>query len=426
LPRLFGTDGVRGVANADLTPELALALSSAAARVLDARLAVVGMDTRRSGDMLEAAVVAGLTSAGCSVIRVGVLPTPGVAYLTRMADAQLGVMLSASHNAMPDNGVKLFDGDGYKLADAVEDAIEAALATGWERPTGADVGRVVESSFGQEYVHHLVQAGEPLDGLRVVVDCANGAASSVAPTVLRALGAEVVALHAEPDGLNINDSCGSTHPEWLVAAVRDHAADAGVAHDGDADRCLMATAEGGIVDGDQLLAILAVDGRVPAVVATVMANLGFKRAMAAHGIEVVETAVGDRYVLEAMRERGIGLGGEQSGHVIQADRSTTGDGVLTAVRVLSVMARTGRSLAGLADVMARLPQVLLNVPVADQAAALAAAAGAVAEAEAELGDEGRVLVRPSGTEPLVRVMVEATSEKTARAVAERIAAAVRG
>ena len=424
MGRLFGTDGVRGLANADLTPELALGLSAAAARVLEASAAVVGRDTRASGEMLEAAVVAGLTSAGCSVVRLGVVPTPGVAFLVGVAGADLGVMLSASHNAMPDNGVKLFDASGHKLPDAVEDAVEAALAAPWERPVGRAVGRVSDAAFGEDYVAHLVAAGDRLDGLRVVVDCANGAASSVAPAVLRSLGADVVAIHAEPDGLNINEGCGSTHPLSLVAAVRSHGADAGVAHDGDADRCLMVTAAGDLVDGDQLLAILAVDRQAPAVVATVMANLGFKRAMAAHGIEVVETAVGDRYVLEAMRARGIALGGEQSGHVIIADHSTTGDGVLTALRVLSVMARTGRALADLAAVMERLPQVLLNVRVADKAVALAAAAPAVAEAEAELGGEGRVLVRPSGTEPLVRVMVEATSEDVARRTAERVAGAI--
>ena len=425
MGRLFGTDGVRGLANADLTPELALTLAASAARVLGARLAVVGRDTRASGELLDAAVVAGLASAGCSAIRVGVLPTPGVAFLVRHLGADLGVMLSASHNPMPDNGVKLFDAGGYKLPDGVEDEIEATLAASWDRPTGAGVGRVSDEPGGvAAYVDHLVASADRLDGLTVVVDCANGAASTVAPAALAALGATVVAIHAEPDGLNINEACGSTHPESLVDAVRAHGADVGIAHDGDADRCLAVTAAGELVDGDQLLALLAVDRQVPAVVATVMANLGFKRAMAAHGIEVVETAVGDRYVLEAMRARGLTLGGEQSGHVILADHATTGDGVLTAVQVLSVMARTGRSLADLVAVMERLPQVLLNVRVPDKAAALAAAAPAVAEAEAELGEDGRVLVRPSGTEALVRVMVEATSEDRARAVAERIAAVV--
>ncbi|HWL38035.1 MAG TPA: phosphoglucosamine mutase [Frankiaceae bacterium] len=425
MGRLFGTDGVRGLANADLTPELALALSSSAARVLGARRAVVGRDTRASGELLEAAVVAGLASAGCSVGRLGVLPTPGVAFAVGALGADLGVMLSASHNPMPDNGVKFFDASGYKLPDSLEDEVSAAMGADWSRPTGASVGRVVDDAAAVEsYVSHLVSTAAPLDGLRVVVDCAHGAASTVAPAALRELGASVTAIAAEPDGLNINESCGSTHPEALVARVLAEGADVGVAHDGDADRCLMVTSTGELVDGDQLLAILAVDRAAPAVVATVMANLGFKRAMASYGIEVVETAVGDRYVLEAMRSRGIALGGEQSGHVILADHSTTGDGVLTALQVLSVMARTGRTLADLASVMERLPQVLVNVRVADKSAALDAARDAVAEAEAELGDEGRVLVRPSGTEPLVRVMVEATSEETARAVAERVAAVV--
>jgi phosphoglucosamine mutase len=425
VPRLFGTDGVRGVANADLTPELALALAASAARVLGARSAVVGRDTRASGEMLEAAVVAGLASAGCSVELLGVVPTPGVAFLT-IGHSDMGVMLSASHNPMPDNGVKLFGPTGHKLADDVEDAIEAGLAAAPDRPTGAAVGRVREADGVVAYLGHLVTSGARLDGLRVVVDCANGAASAVAPAAYAALGASVTAIHAEPDGLNINEGCGSTHPESLVAAVREQGADLGVAHDGDADRCLLVTADGDLVDGDQILAILAVARNAPAVVTTVMANLGFKRAMESFGIEVVETAVGDRYVLEAMRAHGIALGGEQSGHVIVADHATTGDGVLTAIQVMSAMALTGRTLADLTGVMERLPQVLLNVRVSDKEAALAAAAGAVAEAEAALGTDGRVLLRPSGTEPVVRVMVEATSEDTARMWAERVAAVVTG
>ena len=426
MGRLFGTDGVRGLANAELTPELVLALSTAAARVLGARTAVVGRDTRASGEMLEAAVVAGLAAAGCSVERLGVVPTPGVAYLT-VGHADLGVMLSASHNPMPDNGVKFFDATGHKLPDDVEDAVAAAVGEDWARPTGAAVGRVTDADGIVAYLGHLVTSAKaPLKGLKVVVDCANGAAAAVAPAAYAALGADVTAIHAQPDGLNINDGCGSTHPESLVAAVLERGADVGVAHDGDADRCLLVTAGGELVDGDQILAILAVARSEPAVVTTVMANLGFKRAMEAYGIEVVETAVGDRYVLAAMRERGIRLGGEQSGHVILGDLSTTGDGILTAIQVMSAMTLTGRPLADLAAVMERLPQALVNVRVADRAAALAAAAPAVAAAEAELGAEGRVLVRPSGTEPLVRVMVEATDEQTARAVAERVAAAVAG
>ena len=423
MPRLFGTDGVRGLANADLTPELALSLASSAARVLGARTAVVGRDPRASGEMLEAAVCAGLASAGCSVERLGVVPTPGVAFLT-IGHADMGVMLSASHNAMPDNGVKLFGPTGHKLPDSVEDAVAAAMDAPWDRPVAGAVGRVRDADGVVAYLGHLVTSGVRLDGLRVVVDCANGAASAVAPAAYAALGASVTAIHAEPDGLNINDGCGSTHPESLVERVVADGADLGVAHDGDADRCLLVTAGGEIVDGDQILAILAVARSAPAVVTTVMANLGFKRAMASYGIEVVETAVGDRYVLEAMRERGIALGGEQSGHVIVADHATTGDGVLTAIQVMSAMSLTGRSLADLTGVMERLPQVLLNVPVADKATAVASAADAVAEAEAALGEDGRVLLRPSGTEQVVRVMVEATSEDTAREWAERVAAAV--
>ncbi len=427
MARLFGTDGVRGLANADLTPELVLALSSSAARVLGGRRAVVGRDTRASGELLEAAVVAGLASAGCSVVRVGVVPTPAVAYLTASLGADLGVVLSASHNPMPDNGVKLFDARGGKLPDDVEDAIEAGLGSAATRPVGGDVGRVTDGASAVEsYVAHLVATATPLGGLKVVVDCANGAASYAAPEALRRAGADVVAIHAEPDGLNINDQCGSTHPESLADAVRAHGADAGVAHDGDADRCLMVAADGALVDGDQILAVLAVDRTPRAVVATVMANLGLTRAMAAYGIDVVETAVGDRYVLEALRAHGLDLGGEQSGHLVMTEYATTGDGILTALQVLSVMARTGRPLADLAAVMTRLPQVLLNVAVDDKAAALSAGEDAVVAAAAELGDDGRVVVRPSGTEPVVRVMVEATDEETARAVAERVARAVRG
>jgi phosphoglucosamine mutase len=437
LPRLFGTDGVRGLANADLTPELALALASAAARALlpglgarESRpMVLVGRDTRPSGDLLEAAVAAGFAAAGCDVTLLGVLPTPGVAHLVATGDAELGLMISASHNPMPDNGLKLFTGDGDKLGDAAEDAVEAALADTAGRPTGRGVGRIYAdpgyaAAQRERYVDHLVAGVPALRGLRVVVDCAEGAAFEVAPEAYRRAGADVHAIFANGLGYAINDGCGATHPEALAREVVARGADVGVAHDGDADRCLMVTAAGDLVDGDQLLAILAVDRRPRAVVATVMANLGFTRAMAAHGIDVVSTAVGDRYVVEAMREHGLDLGGEQSGHVVMAEYATTGDGVLTALQVLSVMARTGRSLADLAAVMTRLPQVLVNVPVSDKEAALAAAGDAVAAAEAELGPEGRVLVRPSGTEPLVRVMVEATDEQTARRVAERVAAAL--
>jgi len=441
--RLFGTDGVRGLANEHLTAELALGLSVAAAHVLGERgefaghrpLAVVGRDPRASGEFLEAAVVAGLASAGVDVVRLGVLPTPAVAYLTDAYGADLGVVLSASHNAMPDNGIKFFARGGHKLADAVEDAIEARLDEPWQRPTGAGVGRVRDAFEAWEsYVDHVVAtAPNRLDGLRVVVDAANGAAFRTAPAALRALGAQVIELHTAPDGLNINDGCGSTHPESLQAAVVAHSADAGIAHDGDADRCLAVDSSGALVDGDQILAILALAmrdaGRLvdDTVVATVMSNEGFRLAMHQAGVKVIDTAVGDRYVLEAMRAGSLTLGGEQSGHVVLLDHATTGDGLLTAVHLLSQVAGTGKPLGELAAVLRRLPQVLVNVPGVDRSRADTdpGVATAVAEAEAELTGNGRVLLRPSGTEPLVRVMVEAGTQKQADALAHRLADVVR-
>ncbi|BCJ64525.1 phosphoglucosamine mutase [Polymorphospora rubra] len=445
MGRLFGTDGVRGKANADLTPELALAIAVAAAHTLaesdrsHAPLAVVGRDPRASGEMLEAAVVAGLASAGANVLRVGVLPTPGVAFLVGETKADLGVMLSASHNPMPDNGIKLFAAGGHKLPDEVEMRIEAAIeanaATAWERPTGAGIGRVHDLLDGADhYVQHLVgSVPHRLDGLKVVVDCANGAAADIAPVAYKEAGAEVIAIHAEPDGLNINDGCGSTHLDVVRAAVVEHGADLGLAHDGDADRCHAVTADGEEVDGDQIMAILALAMREAGtltedtLVATVMSNLGLRLAMSREGIRLVETRVGDRYVLEELRASGLALGGEQSGHIIVPAYATTGDGVLTGLHLMSRMAATGRSLADLASVVTKLPQVLVNVPVGDRTVgATAPAVVAAAErAEAELGETGRVLLRPSGTEPLVRVMVEAATEGTAREVAERIAAEVR-
>ncbi|MEN3304242.1 MAG: phosphoglucosamine mutase [Micromonosporaceae bacterium] len=444
MGRLFGTDGVRGQANADLTPELALAVAVGAAHTLAERdrshppLAVVGRDPRASGEMLEAAVVAGLASAGATVVRLGVLPTPAVAYLMTEVPADLGVMISASHNPMPDNGIKLFAAGGHKLPDEVEETIEAAVASGtagWTRPTGARVGRVQDMpTAADHYVKHLTESvPHRLDGLRIVVDCANGAAAEVAPAAYRGAGAHVVAIHAEPDGININERCGSTHLDTLQAAVAQHGAHLGIAHDGDADRCLAVAADGQVIDGDQILAILALamkaEGTLAAdtLVATVMSNLGLKIAMREAGIRLVETKVGDRYVLEALRAGNLSLGGEQSGHVLMPAYSTTGDGVLTGLHLLARVAASGRSLAELAGVLTKLPQVLLNVPVADRAAAAAAepVAAVVAVASAELGDTGRVLLRPSGTEQLVRVMVEAPTEDTAAAVAERIAAAVR-
>ena len=442
MGRLFGTDGIRGVANVDLTAELALDLSVAAAHVLGEAgafaghrpVAVVGRDPRASGEFLESAVVAGLASAGVDVLRLGVLPTPAVAYLTGTYGADLGVMLSASHNPMPDNGIKFFAKGGHKLDDSLEDAVEARMREAWDRPTGAGVGRVRDSAEGfEQYVGHVVgSATARLDGLRVVVDCANGAASRTAPEVLRRLGADVLTVHAEPDGLNINDGCGSTHPESLQEAVVAHGADAGIAHDGDADRCLAVDADGGLVDGDQILAVLALAMRdagtlrEDTVVSTVMSNEGFRLAMREAGVTVVDAAVGDRYVLEAMRAGGFTLGGEQSGHVVMLQHATTGDGLLTAVHLLARVAGTRRTLADLASVVQRLPQVLVNVDGVDKSR-VGTADGlrtAVAKAEAELGDTGRVLLRPSGTEPLVRVMVEAGTEEQARVVAERLAGVV--
>jgi len=444
--RLFGTDGVRGLANADLTAELALDLAVAAAHVLgdlggfeghEGRrpVAVVGNDSRASGEFLEAAVVSGLLSAGVDVWRVGVLPTPAVAYLTAALDADLGVMLSASHNPMPDNGIKFLARGGHKLDDGIEDAIEARLREEWTRPTGRGVGRVSVHEEGAEvYVRHLLSTlPHRLDGLTVVVDGANGAASVVGPEALRRAGADVIAIHTSPDGLNINDRCGSTHLGDLRAAVVDHGADAGVAFDGDADRCLAVDAAGNVVDGDHILAILGLAMRErgvlkdDTVVATVMANLGFKLALQEAELAVVETGVGDRYVLEAMRDGGYVLGGEQSGHVIMNEHATTGDGVLTALHLLARVAETGRSLADLASVVQKLPQVLINVRGVDRTRASSdpVLAAAVAEAEAELGKTGRVLLRPSGTEPVVRVMVEAATKDQADAVAARLVDVVR-
>ncbi len=442
MTRIFGTDGVRGLANGQLTAELALDLGVAAARVLvdhgeydrPRPLAVVGRDTRISGQFLEHAVVAGLSSAGVDVVRLRVLPTPGVAFFTDLLGADVGVVISASHNAMPDNGIKFLAHGGVKLDDALEREIEAVLDTDWDRPTGGEVGRVTpHQGTVDQYAAYLVGTIEhPLDGLKVVLDCANGAASEVGPKALRDAGAEVVAIHAEPDGLNINEGCGSTHIEVLQKAVLEHGADAGFALDGDADRCLAVDASGEVVDGDQIMAILAIAmneaGQLhqDTVVATVMSNLGFVLAMRAAGLEVLQTKVGDRYVLEAMKADGFSLGGEQSGHVIMSQHATTGDGLLTSLHVLERMAASGRTLADLAAVMTRLPQVLVNVSGVDKARADddVVLAAAVAEAETELGETGRVLLRPSGTEPLVRVMVEAATADQARDVAQRLAAVV--
>ena len=443
MGRLFGTDGVRGLANRDVTAELGLDLAVAAAHVLgDAGefaghrpVAVVGRDGRASGEFLSAAVVAGLASAGVDVLDAGVLPTPGVAFLTEHLGVDLGVMLSASHNPMPDNGIKFFARGGVKLEDAVEDAIEARMNEPWQRPTGAAVGRISPLDRATErYVDHLVAtAPHTLGGLNVVLDCANGASFAAAPAALTRAGAHVVTIGADPDGWNINDGCGSTHLEMLSAAVVAHGADVGIAHDGDADRCLAVDAAGRVVDGDEILAILALAlhdaGELTGntVVSTVMANLGFRIAMEREGVRIVETAVGDRYVLEAMHSGGFVLGGEQSGHVIMLRHATTGDGLLTAIQLLTQVAATGKPIAELAAVMTRLPQVLVNVPGVDKSriGSSVELTTAVAAAESELGSNGRVLLRPSGTEPLVRVMVEAVDAHQARQVADRLAAVVR-
>jgi phosphoglucosamine mutase len=443
LGHLFGTDGVRGIANRDLTAELALDLSVAAAHVLGdvgafqghRPIAVVGRDPRASGEFLEAAVVAGLASAGVDVLRVGIVPTPGVAYLTDSLGADLGVVLSASHNPMPDNGIKFFARGGHKVPDEIENEIERRIGEDWQRPIGAAVGRVKDHPAGSgSYIDHLLESlPHPLEGMKVVIDCAHGAAYVVAPEALRRAGAEVVCIGAEPDGLNINDGYGSTHIGRLQEAVRAHQADAGIAHDGDADRCLAVDASGTVIDGDQILAVLALSMREAGVlaedtvVATVMSNLGFRLAMEREGVRVVETAVGDRYVLEAMKAGGFSLGGEQSGHVILLEHATTGDGVLTALHLLGRAAATGKPLGELAAVMTRQPQVLVNIQDVDKSRVDSSeqVAEAVASAKAELGASGRVLLRPSGTEPLVRVMVEAPTREQATKVADHLAASVR-
>lgn len=448
MPRIFGTDGVRGLANRELTADLALGLAQAAAAVLTQGrhadelraagrrpVAVVARDPRVSGEFLTAAVSAGLASSGVDVLDAGVIPTPATAFLIDSIGADFGVMVSASHNPAPDNGIKFFSFGGTKLPDEVEDRIESYLGKQKLAPTGGGVGRIRRFADAEDrYVVHLLGTlPNRLDGLKVVLDCAHGAAAGVSPETFRDAGAEVVVIGADPDGMNINDGVGSTHLEPLQQAVLEHGADLGIAHDGDADRCLAVDADGNVIDGDRIMAILAVSmherGALTddTLVVTVMSNLGLKRAMAERGIRVVETKVGDRYVLEALGEGGYALGGEQSGHVIMSEFATTGDGVLTGLHLAAEMARTGRSLAELASVMTVYPQVLVNVRGVDHHAMNddAAIAAAVREVEVELGDSGRVLLRPSGTEPMVRVMVEAADQATAEAHASRLADVVR-
>lgn len=440
---LFGTDGIRGLANVDLTAELALDVAVAAAHILVESLgdkkkrprAIVGQDSRASGEFLEAAVVAGLTSAGVDVYRVGVLPTPAIAFLVAETGADLGVMISASHNPAPDNGIKLFARGGEKLADSLEAAIEARMGEPWQRPTGAHVGRVIEDAGAREkYIAHLLKSVDiSLAGITVVVDCANGAASFVAPIALEKAGATVITVANTPNGLNINDGVGSTHLDFLREAVLKNKADIGIAHDGDADRCLAIDAQGNVIDGDFILAILAQGfksrGKLidSTVVATVMSNLGFLSAMKNADINVVKTAVGDRYVLENMLENNYSLGGEQSGHIIMRDFAGTGDGLLTALQLIAQMAHTKKSLNDLAKIMTRFPQVLINVSgvAKEKLDSSPAISTAVAKFEAELGDTGRILLRASGTEPLVRVMVEAQSDSIAKEIAEKLAKVVK-
>lgn len=444
MTRLFGTDGVRGLANEALTASLAMKLGAAAATVLTRDraserrrpLALIGRDPRVSGEMLAAAMAAGMASQGVDVLRVGVIPTPGLAFLTDDYGADIGVMISASHNPMPDNGIKFFSAGGKKLPDDLEDEIESAMHELSETgPTGTAIGRVIEEAVDAQgrYLAHLKEAvSADLSGIKVVVDCANGAASDVAPKAYAAAGADVTAIFNTPNAFNINDGSGSTHMEQIQQAVLEHGADLGIAHDGDADRCLAVDAEGTIVDGDQIMAILATGMQERnalhdnTLVATVMSNLGLKLAMRERGIEIKETAVGDRYVLEELGRGDYSLGGEQSGHVVVPAHATTGDGTLTGLMLMARMAETGKTLRELADVMTVLPQVLISVPVSNKGAIMEAeeVQTAIQQAEAELGDSGRVLLRPSGTEELFRVMVEAAEEEHARKVAGRLAAVV--
>ncbi|WP_027019855.1 phosphoglucosamine mutase [Corynebacterium sputi] len=444
MSRLFGTDGVRGLANQALTVPLAMKLGAAAATVLTRGsdpskrrpTAVVGRDPRVSGEMLAAALSAGLASKGVDVLRVGVLPTPGVAFLTDEYGAELGVMVSASHNPMPDNGIKFFASGGTKLDDSVEKEIERALLELDETgPTGAGVGRIFEEATDalDRYLIHLAHAvPQKLDGIRVVVDCANGAASEAAPMAYAAAGADVVAIHDKPDSYNINADCGSTHIEIAQRAVLEHGADLGLSHDGDADRCLAVDSEGNIIDGDQIMAVLAVAMKEAGLlhhntlVGTVMSNLGLKLAMDEQGIDLRTTKVGDRYVLADLNAGDYSLGGEQSGHIVIPDHATTGDGTLTGLYLMAQMAKTGKSLAELASVMKVLPQTLINVPVVDKTAIVdnPEVKAAIAAAEEELGNTGRVLLRASGTEELFRVMVEAADAETARKIAGRLSAVV--
>ena len=448
MARLFGTDGVRGLANRELTADLTLGLAQAAAVVLtrgrraEARraagkrpTAVIARDPRISGEFLSAALAAGLASSGIDVLDAGVIPTPAAAFLVGAIDADFGVMISASHNPAPDNGIKFFATGGTKLPDEVEDRIEEHLGIERLLPTGGEVGRIRRFADAEDrYVLHLLGTlPNRLDGIHVVLDCAHGAASAISPEVFTDAGAKVTVIGADPDGLNINDGVGSTYLDVLAAAVLEHGADVGIAHDGDADRCLAVDANGHVVDGDQIMAILAIAMKErghltnDTLVATVMSNLGLRKAMAENGIRMIETRVGDRYVLEALNAEGLALGGEQSGHVIMSEYATTGDGILTGLHLVAEMARTKKTMAELASVMTVFPQILINVRGVDHHGLHAneLIAAAVVVAEAELGDTGRVLLRPSGTEPMIRVMVEAADQSTADRHAHILAEIVR-
>ncbi|CAA7600352.1 phosphoglucosamine mutase [Acididesulfobacillus acetoxydans] len=441
MARLFGTDGVRGVANKQLTPEMAFHLGQAGAYVLSKEhphpRIIIGKDTRISGDMLEAALVSGICSVGADVLRVGVLPTPGIAYLTRTMDVSAGVVISASHNPVQDNGIKFFSSSGYKLPDEVEDEIETIVNNDckpWDVPVGEEVGRVIEvPDAGRRYLSFLKEAAPPLDGLRIVLDCANGAGSLLGPMLLGELGAEVLPIFNTPDGVNINDGCGSTHPQALQKAVVECKADLGLACDGDADRLIAVDEKGNIIDGDFIMLICALDLKAKGLLAedtlvvTVMSNLGLRLALQGAGIRVLETQVGDRYVLEELLRSGAKLGGEQSGHIIFLNHNTTGDGLLTALQLLRVVKEKNLPLSLLAAQMRRLPQVLLNTKVRHKERLMAdgAVRVKVGEVTAALNGEGRVLVRPSGTEPLIRVMVEGPEERLLRELAQSLIEVIR-
>ncbi len=436
MGRLFGTDGVRGVANSQLTPELAFRLGQAGAYVLSKEhphpRILIGKDTRISGDMLEAALVAGICSVGADVLRVGVLPTPGIALLARTLDVSAGVVISASHNPVEDNGIKFFDSTGFKLPDAIEDEIESIVLSEekpWEVPIGGEVGRVIEiNDAGRRYIDFLKGTVGRLDGLKVVLDCANGAASYVGPVVLREFGVEVIPICNTPDGVNINVVCGSTHPEQLQRAVLEHGADMGLALDGDADRLIVVDEQGNILDGDFIMVICALAQKEKgtltqnALVVTVMSNLGLHLALKGAGMAIYETQVGDRYVMEELIRTGAKLGGEQSGHIIFLDHNTTGDGLLTALHLLAVVKERQVPLSQLASQMQRLPQVLLNAVVQhkEQLMQDERVLAKVKEVEKVLGGRGRVLVRSSGTEPLIRVMVEGPDQGKLKELAQGV------